>query len=143
SAPVNASTAGSSSTNCATAFGASGVEVNTATLERPRCRVWHLGTFRKANRSFFARLYLPLLAFIQLSTDLVAHRHSPIHLAFNHRRRPTMGEAAKPSKGIHNGKAKAMLEKGRCKKIGLGLVAAAALCLSTWTGAEARPFGLL
>jgi len=36
-----------------------------------------------------------------------------------------------------------MLEKGRNRKVGLGLVAAAALCLSTWTGAEARPFGLL
>ena len=31
----------------------------------------------------------------------------------------------------------------RAQKVGLALVAAGALSLSTWTGAEARPFGLL
>jgi len=36
-----------------------------------------------------------------------------------------------------------MLEKGRMQKLGIGLVAAGALSLSTSTGAEARPFGLL
>ena len=36
-----------------------------------------------------------------------------------------------------------MLEKGRSRKVGLALAAAGTLCLSTWTGAEARPFGLL
>jgi len=36
-----------------------------------------------------------------------------------------------------------MLEKGRFKKVGLALVATGALCLSTSTGAVARPFGLL
>src|SRR5262249_58550309 len=34
-------------------------------------------------------------------------------------------------------------EKGRLQKVGFALVAAGALCLSTWTHAEARPFGLL
>jgi len=36
-----------------------------------------------------------------------------------------------------------MLEKARIRKVGLALAAAGALCLSTWVGAEARPFGLL
>ena len=36
-----------------------------------------------------------------------------------------------------------MSQKGRVRKFGLALVAVGALSLSTWTGAEARPFGLL
>ena len=36
-----------------------------------------------------------------------------------------------------------MLQRRRVQKFGLALVAAGALSLSTWTGAEARPFGLL
>jgi hypothetical protein len=36
-----------------------------------------------------------------------------------------------------------MSQKRRVQKFGLAVVAAGALSLSTWTGAEARPFGLL
>lgn len=36
-----------------------------------------------------------------------------------------------------------MAQRHRVQKFGLALVAAGALSLSTWTGAEARPFGLL
>jgi hypothetical protein len=36
-----------------------------------------------------------------------------------------------------------MSQKRRVQKLGLALVTAGALSLSTWTGAEARPFGLL
>ena len=36
-----------------------------------------------------------------------------------------------------------MSQKRRVQKLGLAVVVAGALSLSTWTGAEARPFGLL
>jgi hypothetical protein len=36
-----------------------------------------------------------------------------------------------------------MLQKHRVQRFGLALVVAGALSVSTWTGAEARPFGLL
>src|SRR5262249_61324770 len=40
-------------------------------------------------------------------------------------------------------RTRVMLQKHRLQKLGLALVAAGALSLSTWTGAEARPLGLL
>src|SRR6267154_6365723 len=40
-------------------------------------------------------------------------------------------------------RTRVMSQKRRVQKFGLALVAAGALSLSTWTGAEARPLGLL
>src|SRR5262249_42009047 len=131
------------STNCATGIRSFSREENATPLDEASLSCAASGNFPECGRSFFVRLYLLLLAFIFLSMDLVAHRHSPIHLAFKIKRRPTMGDAVNLPRGIHNGKAREMLEKGRGQKLGLALVAAGALCLSTWTVADARPFGLL
>src|SRR5215472_2295684 len=51
--------------------------------------------------------------------------------------------AANHSNDLEMERKRVMSQKRRVQKFGLALVAAGALSLSTWTGAEARPFGLL